>query len=135
MVYNARTDSYTPKQQMDKYVIYWGWPAYNDWERYDSLAEAMHAADDGACYTQNDIEIYKVSALEKYGNEAVPIARRRWWGIAYDPEEDDDDRADVICIGGGYYGAWRVRADAWDDPEDSADLNRWLWEYCSSEDY
>jgi hypothetical protein len=62
------------------------------------LEEAKVAADEGATYTEQPIEI-----LDNAGNV---VARRSWWGVAYDPETTDEPD-EIIQFGDfGYYSAW-----------------------------
>ena len=56
-----------------------------------TLEEAMSVADDGAAYTQCDIVI-----LDASGDE---VARRRWWGTAYDPNETEDTQEEIVDFG------------------------------------
>jgi hypothetical protein len=78
------------------YIINGGTGAINEIEAAN-LEEAKAIADKGACYTQKDYWIE-----DKEGNE---LARRGWWGVAYDEEESDDENP--ICFGtNGYYSDW-----------------------------
>lgn len=62
------------------------------------LDEAKRIADENAAYTQEAITIH-----DETGDE---VARRNWWGVKYDPENDPDTE-DPICFGDyGYYGDW-----------------------------
>lgn len=66
-----------------------------------TLESAMSAADNGAAYTQQDITI-----SDERGQE---VARRRWWGVEYDPDESDESWDDIISFGAfGYFGAWVI---------------------------
>lgn len=66
-----------------------------------TLADAMQAADAGASYTQEPITIHDDTGAE--------VARRQWWGVKYDPDEDDAPEDDIIGYGDyGYYGAWQA---------------------------
>lgn len=68
-------------------------------EYVEDLGNAMEIADNGATYTQQDITIE-----DEDGNV---LARRRWWGVAYDPEATEETEDEVIRFGDyGYYGAW-----------------------------
>ena len=58
----------------------------------------MQIADEGAAYTQQKITI------EDENGETVMT--RPWWGVEYDPGEDDCE--EPICFGSyGYYGDWQ----------------------------
>lgn len=63
-----------------------------------TLSNAQEIADSGAAYTQTDIVI-----LDDAGAE---VARRRWWGVPYDPDVTEETPDEVIEIGSGHYGAW-----------------------------
>lgn len=64
-----------------------------------TLEQVKKVADENASYTQNDI------AIENEKGEQVAI--RKWWGVAYDPEEDEATEDEFINYGDfGYYGAW-----------------------------
>ena len=68
-------------------------------ENIESLEEAMKTADEGACYTQKNIDVYDGDVL---------VASRSWYGTKFDPDlyEDGED-ADVIRFGdSGYYDEW-----------------------------
>lgn len=65
-----------------------------------TLEEAQRIADEGAAYTQQNIDI-----VDENDNT---ICTRRWYGVEFDPSvyEDGED-ADVIYFGAfGYYGEW-----------------------------
>lgn len=63
-----------------------------------TLEEAKAAADDGAAYTQQNIEIYEGASL---------VAHRPWIGIAFDPDVTEYTEDEVIQFGSfGHYGAW-----------------------------
>ena len=67
----------------------------------ETLDQAMSEADEGAAYTQEPITI-------EYGNGNV-LARRRWWCVGYDPDEDTEKEDEIIDFGAfGFYGAWQV---------------------------
>lgn len=62
-----------------------------------TITEAKEIADDGAAYTQQDISIE-----DENGNE---IARRFWYGVKYN--EDENDEQNPICFGDfGFYADW-----------------------------
>lgn len=64
----------------------------------ETIEQAMQIADDAACYTQQKITI-------EDGNGNV-VMTRPWWGVEYDPNEDDCENP--ICFGSyGYYGDWQ----------------------------
>jgi hypothetical protein len=66
-----------------------------DLEIDGDLDEAKRQADKNAAYTQQDIEI-----TDTNGNT---VARRPWWGV----EADSDDEEDIIEFGKfGHYGEW-----------------------------
>ncbi len=82
---------------MEKYFINYHTGAGN--EHAQTLEEAMKKADKGAAYTQQDITIED--------NNNTVILRRRWCGIAYNPETADDSIQDIIQFGKfGYFAAW-----------------------------
>lgn len=64
-----------------------------------TLDEAKAAADEGASYTQCDISIEDENREE--------VARRRWYGVPFDPAETETDEADVIQFGSfGFFDRW-----------------------------
>lgn len=70
-------------------------------ETAETLQEAMDIADDGACYTQEDITIE-----DDAGNV---VATRYWNGVKWSEDEDDDCVGDVIPFGDfGYYTGWYI---------------------------
>ena len=71
---------------MDREKIYWT----------DSLEDVMEEADEGICYTQEDIIIYE------NGEE---VARRKWYGVEPNEEEKEEE---IVEIGGGFYAEWYV---------------------------
>lgn len=85
-----------------KYYIDYGTGAGNKY--FDgTLDEAKAGADEGAAYTQCS---YCIKAVDDNGDPAEVICSRPWWGVEYDPDEDEDD--DVITFGKfGYFGAWQ----------------------------
>lgn len=69
-------------------------------ETSDTLEQAMEIADDGACYTQQNITIE-----DDNGNV---IAERTWYGVQAS-QEDLEDEEDIIDFGSfGHYGPWVV---------------------------
>ena len=69
-------------------------------ETADTMEQAMEIADDGACYTQQDITI-------EHDNGTV-IAERKWYGVQ-SSQEDLEDGEDIIEFGSfGYYGHWVI---------------------------
>lgn len=84
---------------MGKYYINYNTGAGNEWIT-GTLEDAQRAADDGAAYTQQPITIE-----DEHDNE---VARRPWWGVAYDPDVDDSAENEIISFGSfGYFGAWQ----------------------------
>ena len=74
---------------------------YEESNKSQSLSIAMGKADEGACYTQQDIDIYN--------DEDVLVAKRKWWGVQYE-EENEELRCDNPIIFGtfGYYDDWTL---------------------------
>lgn len=82
---------------MGIYDIRYGTGA-GDFRFVGSLSEAKAAADNGAAYTQQNIEIYKGSSLVSY---------RPWYGVEFDPSATEETEEEVIQFGTfGHYGAW-----------------------------
>ena len=80
-----------------KYYINYHTGAGNEWVEADSIYDVQAIADDGAAYTQEDITIED--------EDDNVLARRRWCGAAYDPEEAWEENP--ICFGEyGYFGDW-----------------------------
>ena len=80
-----------------KYTINYGTGAGN--ETAKTLEEAIIKADKGAAYTQHDIII-----TDGNGSE---VARRKWWGVQHNPEEDESENS--IEFGTyGYYSDWQI---------------------------
>ena len=80
---------------MSRYYVNYNTGAGNEWA--DTLEAAKALADEGAAYTQVPIVIE-----DEDGNV---VARRPWWGVAYDADEDADEAP--ICFGDfGYFGDW-----------------------------
>lgn len=79
-----------------RYIINYGTGVKEEVEVND-LEEVKEIADEGSAYTQKDYWIEDVK-----GNE---LARRRWWGVAFDENECEDE--DPIRFGSyGYYSDW-----------------------------
>ncbi|TCL43205.1 hypothetical protein [Harryflintia acetispora] len=65
----------------------------------ETLEQAKVLADQGAAYTQQPITIH-----DEDGEE---VARRNWFGVEYNAE-DDQETMDPITYGSfGYYGDWQ----------------------------
>lgn len=65
-----------------------------------TLEEAKAIADEGAAYTQQDITIRDEKGVE--------VARRRWYGVPFDPEETECTEDDVIQFGTfGFFDEWQ----------------------------
>lgn len=63
----------------------------------ETLNDAMKIADDGACYTQQNITI-------EDDKENI-VAQRTWYGVQANIEYDED----IIDFGSfGYYGPWEL---------------------------
>lgn len=75
---------------------------YNNglWDECDgTLDDAKAAADEGAAYTQCDITIE-----DENGEE---VARRKWYGVQFDPAETETTEDDVIQFGSfGFFDRW-----------------------------
>ena len=83
------------------YYVDFGTGAGNFYE--ETLEKAMENADEGACYTQQDINIFEVDDQDNISE--TPIMCRKWWGYQYQPEEEPDENP--ICFGNfGFYGDW-----------------------------
>lgn len=66
-----------------------------------TLEDAQKEADAAAAYTQENISI-------EDGNGNI-VAERRWYGVAFDPEESEFAEDEVIQFGDfGFYGGWYV---------------------------
>lgn len=65
-------------------------------EECTTIEEAIEAANEGACYTQRDIDIIEIET-------GKTVATRKWYGV--EPSEDDREQ-DIIEIGGGFYADW-----------------------------
>lgn len=64
-------------------------------ENIGTIEEAMKTADEGACYTQKDIDITESGEI---------VATRRWYGTA---PSDEDEGDDIIRFGAsGFYAGW-----------------------------
>ena len=70
-----------------------------------TLEEAISAAQDGACYTQESIKIYASNEKFEEGSEELyilceqaPVAEWRWWGV---PAEEDGEN--IIVFANGHY--------------------------------
>lgn len=110
-----------------KYYIRYGTGA-GDEEVEGTLAEAMRKADEGAAYTQHNIEIYQRGSLH--------VAVRHWFGVSFDPNDEANryiTADDVIEIGDGYYDAWKVRED--DEEADAMYECRYDWKTYTHEMY
>lgn len=73
-----------------------------------ALEEAMIEADEGAAYTQTDYDVCDPENPDKV------YAVRRWWGVKYNdnPEDNDVLEQDPICFGDyGYYSDWEMTDD------------------------
>lgn len=78
------------------YLVAYGTGAGDEYA--PTLATAKELADAHAEYTQRDINIVDEATGE-------PVALRRWYGVAVDPEEEDE----YACIPFGtlgHYGEW-----------------------------
>lgn len=75
---------------------------YNNglWDECDgTLDEAKAAADESASYTQCDISIEDENREE--------VARRRWYGVPFDPSETEATEDDVLQFGSfGFFDRW-----------------------------
>ena len=83
------------------YYVDFGTGAGNFYE--ETLESAMEKADDGAGYTQQDINIFEVDDQDNISEN--PIMYRKWWGYQYQQEEEPYEKP--ICFGSfGFYGDW-----------------------------
>ena len=86
------------------YYINYQTGAGNEWIE-GTLEEAISAAQDGACYTQESIKIYASNEKFEEGSEELyilceqaPVAEWRWWGV---PAEEDGEN--IIVFANGHY--------------------------------
>lgn len=76
-------------------------------EGFASLEEAKEAATNNACYTQQDIYIlYAEDESHTDPNFDWIVARRRYYGVAYDPDDSIFETSEIIDYGNGFYGGW-----------------------------
>jgi hypothetical protein len=81
-----------------EYRINYHTGAGNETINTDDIATVMDKADEGAAYTQENISI-----TDENGNL---VAIRRWYGVAYNP--DTDEESNPIIFGTfGYYSDWQ----------------------------
>jgi hypothetical protein len=72
-----------------------------DFEFTGTLETVMLEADKGVAYTQRDVSIEN--------ENGKLVAFRRWWGIAFNPDETEEEESEIIEFGSfGYYGAWEL---------------------------
>ena len=76
-----------------KYLINYNTGAGNEW--YENLEEAK--VNVNFSYTQESVVIE-----DENGNE---ILKSKWWGVAYDLEEDENEP--LAEFGNGYYAQWQ----------------------------
>ena len=87
---------------------------------YDTLKEAVQAADAEATYTQQPIKIYGGKYWQTWVDVAdnKPIVSRAWCPVAYNPEEDDCSQSSIIDFGAfGHYGAWWDESQFYEEEE------------------
>ena len=71
-------------------------------EEFHWFEDAMKYADENATYNGYDMVVYDEDHDE--------VCRRRWYGVEFDPDYEDEDR--VIKFGTfGYYAPWEFSND------------------------
>ena len=63
------------------------------------ISKVLEIADKGAAYTQRDIVITDQAGAE--------LARRRWWGTSYNPNEATED-SPIDFGDNGFYSDWEI---------------------------